>query len=174
MLLYRQNFCFDRNSSTPLEHTFGLGRIRCKDINTITRFAKSITDIENYSKKCKDFNDKQKVHCRRSSFGINVSEIDDDLLDIFSVNDFAPQEIASSILKQAGFTINHDAKKECLEWFFKVISVLQNDFESPISKKEVTSNSLFMGTRGNIRSNFLIKSQPKFVPPSTIKDKKNH
>lgn len=54
MMLYEHYFCFNRNSSTPLEHTFGRGRVRSKDINTLSRFVKSISDIENYSKSCNE------------------------------------------------------------------------------------------------------------------------
>lgn len=42
MMLYEDRFCFNRNSSTPLEHTFGRSRVRSKDINTLSRFVKSI------------------------------------------------------------------------------------------------------------------------------------
>ena len=36
------DYCFDRNSSMPLEHLFGRARVRAKDIHTLKKFIDSV------------------------------------------------------------------------------------------------------------------------------------
>lgn len=38
MAYYGTSYCFDRNSTMPLEHKFGHTKISCKDIRPLTKF----------------------------------------------------------------------------------------------------------------------------------------
>lgn len=164
MALYGNLFCFDRNSSMPLEHKFGQARIRSKDINTLSMFIKSIRDIEIYSLNEKNVPNDILVHCRRNSFGVNVSDSMEELLNEFSVNDFTPQSVSLCFLKMAGFKVEVDSQRyDPTKWFYKVIKCIFS--KSGCKKRRPTSsNFVVQGTRGNARSKSLITKQKSFLP----------
>ena len=44
-----EDYCFNRNSTTPLEHKFGFVRARSRDVNTLSKFLKIISTIQSDS-----------------------------------------------------------------------------------------------------------------------------
>lgn len=166
---YGPYFCFDRNSSMPLEHKFGLTRIGCKDINTLSQFVKTLADVEKYAPAFRNINEHTKVNGRRNAFGITVSDFSCIEMNEFSTADFNPEEVALATLHLASFDCqgNNDAH-EVISWFFHVVKSLDSTIEKSKSKskKSATSNSLLIGTKANIRSRFLIQNQNTIFPSS--------
>lgn len=161
-------YCFDRNSSMPLEHKFGVTRIGCKDINTLSQFIKTLADIEKYATSFRNLNENTKVNGRRNTFGITVSNFFEKEMNEFSIDDFSPEDVALAILHLSSFNCNckNDAN-QVISWFYHVVKNLDSGIEQKLKrKKSATSNSLLLGTKSNIRSRFLIQNQSYVFPKS--------
>ena len=164
---YGSSYTFDRNSSMPLEHKFGVTRIGCKDINTLSRFIKTLADVEKYATSFKNLNDEIKVNGRRNNFGITVSDHSNIEMDEFSITDFTSEEVALASLHLANFNCQgKNNSNKVLRWFFRVLKSLDSTIEKSKKKKNATSNSLLLGTKANIRSRFLIQNQNTMIPSS--------
>ena len=172
MAYYGTNYCFDRNSSMPLEHKFGSTRISCKDINTLKKFIKSLADFDKYSTTFHELQN-QTVNGRRDSFGICVSDVNENEMNGFSTEDYDAKEIALAFLRKSGFNvdINFDFNQR-INWFHRVVQSLIENNDST-KKKSAKSNSLVLGSRGNIRSRFLIQNNCSFLPSSLKIERKN-
>ncbi|KAK8877867.1 hypothetical protein M9Y10_004630 [Tritrichomonas musculus] len=173
MIRYGSDYCSDRESSMPLEHKFGCTRIRTKDMNTLAKFIKTLADVDQYSVLIHNMH--QTVNGRRDTFGICISDFHDCEMNEFSVKDYLPQDIALAFLHQAGFTVEFDKDSlKVINWFYRVLKSM-NDNIKKTKKPNSSSNSVVLGTHGNIRSRFLITNQNSFLPaPLKIEEKNNY
>lgn len=144
MAYYGTSYCFDRNSSMPLEHKFGATRISCKDINTLTKFIKTLADIDKYSSTFHELKN-QNVNGRRNSFGVCVSDVNEKEMNGFSTEDYNAKEIALAFLKKSGFDveINFDFDQR-INWFYRVVQSL---IENNDSKKKEKRKKQFTCSR---------------------------
>ena len=101
-----KNVDLDRNSTGPLEHTFGRSRVKCNNIHTLNKFIDSVGEINQI---CQDI---EKVKGRSLNFGVTVEDKNDD--DILFVS--TPQQIAYEFL----FMINICSNEK----------MMQNDFDN--------------------------------------------
>ena len=71
----------------------------------------------------------------------------------------------------AGFDIKNDHSKNALDWLYRVIKTLKTKSNKKHQKNKIyaSSNSLYLGCKGNIRSRSLIQNQVSFLPPSIKK-----
>ena len=61
LLKKQKEFSFDRNSSSPLEHMFGITRGRIKDAQTCSKFVKSIAEFQLFEKEYDNIKIEQRI-----------------------------------------------------------------------------------------------------------------
>ena len=88
-----ENVYLNRNSTTPLEHTFGRARIKAHDIHTIKKFLKVVSEM-NQQKIKKTYNDMIQIKGRVSNFGVVVEDRDEPK-DFFA---YSPQDVSIQFL----------------------------------------------------------------------------
>ena len=156
-------YSFDRNSSMPLEHLFGRARVKAKNIHTLKKFIKNISEFQNIDAYKQD----EKIAGRRSSFGVSVSnsEIESEFIDKnneFSIYDFNPRNIALCALILGGFEEAFESIQDFtpIYWFCEVIqSLIPEDDNQKKKHRMLSLNSLTVGTNRGFRASALIKSQ---------------
>ena len=72
MLEIEPNYSFNRDSSIPLEHKFGVARIRVKDVHTMKKFVKTISQFQSYENKWAKMESKENIPGRRSTFDVTI------------------------------------------------------------------------------------------------------
>lgn len=110
-------------SNMPLEHKFGMARLRCKYINTLKKFIISIEQIQSYS-----LPDEEKINGWKQSFGVNVGTKHGEYFDQdlpFKISDFSPEDLARSVLNLC-FSKNSEVNNS-IKWFIKLLSALCPD-----------------------------------------------
>ena len=95
-----ENIKLSRDSTTPLEHTFGSARIRANDIHTLKKFL-SVVGIMNRKIYKQNSEDIEKIKGRSASFGVTV-ESKSEREFIFSSS---PQQIAMEFLSLININI---------------------------------------------------------------------
>lgn len=153
------DFYLDRNSTMPLEHKFGMVRIRCKDINTFNKFKITLAELQSYNL----LNEGEKVEGRKSFFGCIVNKNRGEFFDedeTFSVHDFSPKDIVDCVMKISGFKEN-DGDLAPIQWFIDLLTFL----ETPPSERKnyVSSRDLELGVHEGYRAKILIKRQKSFT-----------
>lgn len=152
------NYNFLSNGTGPLEHIFGLARIKSHDINTLSRFIQVISayqTIENQyqiNKMIKIDEDSEKIKGRVNNFGVSIKDkkpfyqngnFDDEL-------PFSPQIVAKSILVKAGFPISSNwaiDEDDILYWTtFFLSQFAEEDTKKIKDKKVLTLNTFSYGT----------------------------
>lgn len=133
-----ENITINRDSTAPLEHTFGRARVRAKDIHTMNKFINVVGFINNDSYK-KKIDDIEKLKGRTSSFGVTVEDRSENGL-IFSST---PQQISIEFLNL--INIDLDEKNEEHSNLYSFIEFLR-DFDEPTITKKLTINKLTLGT----------------------------
>lgn len=94
------NIDLDRDSTGPLEHTFGRSRIKCKNIHTIEKFTKTVGEINEQSlSKISVYI--EKVKGRSLNFGVIIEDITS-----------APQQIAHEFLSLVGISPENQNEKK--------------------------------------------------------------
>ena len=95
-----KNIDLDRDSTGPLEHTFGRSRIKCKNIHTIEKFTKTVGEINEQSlSKISVYI--EKVKGRSLNFGVIIEDITS-----------APQQIAHEFLSLVGISPENQNEKK--------------------------------------------------------------
>lgn len=133
-----ENITINRDSTAPLEHTFGRARVRAKDIHTMNKFINVVGFINNDSYK-KKIDDIEKLKGRTSSFGVTVEDRSENGM-IFSST---PQQISIEFLNL--INIDLDEKNEEHSNLYSFIEFLR-DFDEPTITKKLTINKLTLGT----------------------------
>ena len=109
-------FSFDRNSSMPLEHKFGIARTKAHDVHTLKRFLRTIATLQikeqerllANTRAIEEQCDEVIIKKRRSTFGVTV-ELKSASQDKYCVfydeaeHMFTPQQVATSMLIMCGF-----------------------------------------------------------------------
>ena len=108
------NFCFDRNSTTPLEHKFGQARVRAHDKHTLTKFLRTLSilqavDTGNKLAELDQFQQDLQIRGRNNSFGVTIKNQNND--DIYSVYD-NDEYLPSKIIKN---TLQSHSQKQCYQ-----------------------------------------------------------
>lgn len=162
-----ENYCFDRNTSMPLEHKFGLARVRSHDINTLRMFIKTVADIENLQQTLDEITSAIQVEGRMKSFGLIVSKERGTFVGNSrerDINYYSPFQIASAILHKANFEVNVEYDDDhVLKHLMSIISCIISFHESSI--KKVTLSKLTLGVSGGTRSKSLIRNQHQHSTP---------
>ena len=179
-----QEYSFDRNSTMPLEHLFGRARIKARNIHTLRKFIKNISDFQNFDV----YTSNEKIAGRRSSFGVSVNELSNernsDYIDkdeIFSLHEYSARRIAFCSLYLGGFEkISEepvvDIDMTPIYWYTTVLEHLLLDDESKkakLKKNNLSWNSITLGTNRGSRAKALIKSQCAAFPSSSNNVQKN-
>ena len=111
------DFSFDRNSTTPLEHKFGHARRRAHDVHTLQKFLRTISSFQvvEQQKILEILNENEKeiqIHCRANTVGVTVesSDLDEDQFLAFQDDEdaitnfcYSPQTCAKAMLHFADF-----------------------------------------------------------------------
>ena len=169
-------YSFDRNSSMPLEHLFGRARVKAKDIHTLKKFIKNISQLQTDIAMDSD----ETIPGRRSSFGAILSASDPisefiDKDELFSIHDYTPQKIAIAALVLAGFAPVtggeiKDIDMKPFYWFCNAVeAILPDQAKRKTTKKALSLKAITLGTDSGFRSKALIKSQC----PAWFKDKES-
>ena len=88
------NMDTDRNSTTPLEHTFGRARVKAKDIHTIQKFIKVIERMNQKDYK-RSLDELEQIKGRSLSFGVVIENRKEDEIFFSST----PQQIAMEFIE---------------------------------------------------------------------------
>ena len=179
------NFCFDRNSTTPLEHKFGLARRRSHDVHTLQKFLRTVSSLQtieqqNYFLETNE--EMVKIHCRINSVGVSVepADLNEDLFLIFDDDDnasqnfaYSPQTCAKAMLAFAGFDFSYTKFIEpcnVMEWLFTYLSELVDDIPTKRKNQRLISiNKIRLGVKDHSRAFQLIK-QSNSVQSKMTKD----
>ncbi len=173
------NYNFPSNGTGPLEHKFGLARIKSHDINTLSRFIQVISayqTIENQyqiNKLIKIDEYSEKIKGRINTFGVSIKDkkqlyqnenFDDEL-------PFSPQIVAKSILVKAGFPISSNWTidvDEIIYWTtFFLNQFAEEDTKNIKKRKVLTLNTFSYGTDTCKRAKALITGKPVNLPNHT-------
>lgn len=132
-------FSFDRNSSMPLEHKFGLARMKAHDVHTLKRFLRTISTLQadqhnlslarsnEIDQEC----EKIKIRKRRAIFGTFVEpkgESQEKYCVFYNDNEhrYSPQIVAKSMLIVAGFEIPNNVDiinvDDVMSWTYLLLS----------------------------------------------------
>ena len=176
------NYCYDRNSTTPLEHKFGNVRLRVKEKHTIAKFIQTIgilQSIEAQSQKLTEFQSFQedlKIHGRTSSFGVTVESktTDENIYSIYDEDDdrslrseffYTPQAFAKSILLYAGFDVKYSDMIEpddVINFGIDLLTELTGDQPMKRKQKRISMNSVTFGIKNqSIAQNRMHAKIPK-------------
>lgn len=153
------NLILDRDSTMPLEHKFGMVRLRCKYINTLIKFNVTLAQIQSYS-----FQKGENINGRKNSFGVNAGNEHGLYFDPeydYKITDISPKDLVRETLNLAGFTKSENIKTNGIEWFTQVVKCLYP--ENTKLKKFVVSTTLEAGMHQGFRANHLIRSQNQFT-----------
>ena len=165
------DFSFNRDSSIPLEHKFGIARNRMGDIQTFAEFASTIEEIQEFEMQCNSLKYDIKIAGRKSDFGVQVSRYDKDseYIDndkVISISDYSPYDIALCFLKLAGFDIDfEDENDDIAFWFYAAVSIFTDEEDTEEikkrkrGKKSLTYAHITLGVDAANRSKSLIKNQ---------------
>lgn len=169
------DYDFAANGTGPLEHKFGLARIKSHDINTLTRFITVISSLqatnENCIKKIVFLNEEtQKIKGRYNSFGIwtrqTKSEVKNDEFD--EELPYSPQIVALSFLIKAGFNYPTNWTLDVDEVVYWCTYFLNNfaEYSNPkiIKRKTLSINTFMYGTDNCKRAKTLITGKPISIP----------
>lgn len=132
------NINLGRDSTTPLEHTFGLVRIHAKDVHTIKKFISvvEVMFLESYKKKIEDF---EKIKGRSLSFGVTVEDESEKVIEFPS----SPQQIAIEFLNLINLDKNEENQGH--HNLYNFIEILR-DFDEIKKPKLLTINKATLGT----------------------------
>jgi len=166
----QKEFSFDRNSSSPLEHMFGITRGRIKDAQTCSKFVKSIAKFQLFEKEYDDIKIEQRIPGKKKSFGVFVSsqESDDELIDfeqVFETTEYSPRNITSSMLKLAGFDDLPGVTDDEANWFYFIVRSIMNEYSTDkIKSKHKCTNKvsyahITLGVDGGGRAKSLLRDQ---------------
>ena len=164
-------FCFDRNSTTPLEHKFGLTRRRAHDVHTLQKFLRTVSSLQAVEQKSilQENEEICKIHCRVNSVGVSVepADLDENLFLVFENDDnaaqnfaFSPQTCAKAILALAGFDFPYTQyiqPDEVIDWLFAYLSELVDDIPTQRKKRHISMNQVRLGVKEYSRAFQLIK-----------------
>ena len=171
MLANEPKYSFGRDSSIPLEHKFGVARIRAKDVHTMKKFVKTIAEFQSFESECSKMESKENIPGRRSSFGVSVKPDEDseaiDPNEKYSVTDVSPQEIAKCILHLAGFEIiPDDPKLSAIAWYEEMLnSIIDEPKKKKRSRKTLSSNFVRLGVGKFSRARSFVVSSSKRISP---------
>lgn len=161
------NFLFSRNSSDPLEHKFGMSRVRCKNIRTLTRFIQIIAESQaisceqTYQQLCFLNDNIEDIRGRVFIHNSIVNITDKNAEDEFP---YTPQKVAMAFLNIAGFEIE-DLEKDidCLEivsWCAFFLSDFINSEADKKRKTPITFNTKNYGVDNCQKSKEMIMGLP--------------
>lgn len=168
-----ENIDLDRDSTGPLEHTFGCSRVKCNNIHTIEKFIKAVGEInEHCLKKISD--DIEKVKGRSLNFGVIIEDKTEDNMIFTST----PQQIAHEFLCLINIFQENPLEKNEYENLFSFVEYLK-DFVEEKSPRPFTVNNITLRTQQTKtitqRMSFTIsKEKNEFIEflKSQIPDKK--
>ena len=129
-----KNVDLDRNSTGPLDHTFGRSRVKCNNIHTLNKFIDHVGEInhQTFNQICQDI---EKVKGRSLNFGVTVEDKNDD--DVLFVS--TPQQIAYEFLCMINICSNEKMMQNDCDNLFLFAEFLkdlidekmmQNDFDN--------------------------------------------
>ena len=170
LLKTHDRFSFDRNSSIPLEHKFGITRGKIKDAQTCSRFVASIAEVQSFENECNELKTDANIPGRKNSFGVFVSDDDPsgnyiDSEQYYPIEDYKPQDIALGMLALAGFNVDlDDEKMEAIFSFFSVLCSIIGENNKPKKKHtpsatSMSYTSITLGVDGGKRAKDMIKNQ---------------
>lgn len=135
------NVDVDRNSTSPLEHTFGRGRVKSKNVHTITKFIMSINDM-NFESLKKTYSEIEQIRGRSLNFGVVMEDKKDSELLFAST----PQQIASEMLSLIDINVIEDEPITNYDNLFTFMLYL-HDFVEERHNKSMTINKITLGTQ---------------------------
>ena len=161
------NYNFDRNSTTPLEHKFGIGRLRSRDAFTLQKFLRVISSFQVIEQKDAVLNQLQqeeeliKIAKRTNSFGVQCEKQDEDELiyDAFADEEdeealnfrYSAQTCAKAVLLMAGFDVSYTNRisiDEVLDWLYSYLMVfLPDNSDKEDQKKPISSSNITLGVK---------------------------
>ena len=169
------NFEFNRNSTTPLEHKFGQTRVRSKDINTLSKFVKTVASIEHLHCKLNGITNAVPVRGRISNFGQIMSREEGTSFGgsrLSDINKYTPIDVASAILAKAGFdSVGTENDDHVLQHIQSLVAyhVKENEDE----ETEVRLNDYTKGVSGGVRAQSLITNPRRYTTPWSSEYKKS-
>lgn len=166
-----EEFYFQSNSTTPLEHKFGFARARARDIHTLTKFLQTISAYQSFQRvknECIEMTNirgriHKKVICEHKE--IQTVYTDDDV-NIIDELPYSPQSIALYILHLAGFNVCcYCENSQTLPfWINELLDPYCCSKEINV-KKKITCNTGKLGTDQCP----IIKSRITGLPPGTTR-----
>ena len=167
-----EDYCFNRNSTTPLEHKFGFVRARSRDVNTLSKFLKIISTIQSDAISIVNHVNEEADKIRGRSFPQSVvveeriSESDDFVIQTEdSIDDdlpFSPQTVALSALLLAGFEVEASESidpEDVMDWLVYLLSFFVDEEKSK-GKSSISLNTFKYGTENLSKSKKLITGSP--------------
>ena len=162
-----ENFSFDRNSTTPLEHKFGNARVRCNEIHTLQKFIQTISIMQTCDSLnsrmdfLKEFDQDYKIRGRSNSFGVTVEskDLDENMYSIYNEDTpesleeefkYTPQCFAKCMLCYGGFNVDYSNifdPVEVLDWGINLIYQLSGDLPTQRKKKKISSSIITFDIR---------------------------
>ena len=130
------NMDTDRNSTTPLEHTFGRARVKAKDIHTIQKFIKVIERMNQKDYK-RSLDELEQIKGRSLSFGVVIENRKEDEIFFSST----PQQIAMEFIE----LIFHEENSNDFNNSYSFIDYIR-DFCEIKMPKTLTLNKITFGT----------------------------
>lgn len=171
-----EEFCFDRNGTTPLEHKFGYARCRAHDVHTLKKFLRTISCLQTVEEvkssifQIQNNAELVNIHCRTNSVGVSVepADLDEDLFLVFADDEdggknfaYSPQTCAKAILAFAGFDFPYTHfidPGDVFNWLIPYLSELSGDIPTKRRKeRQISSNTIKLGVKQYSRAYQLIK-----------------
>ena len=168
------NFGVSRNGTEPLEHKFGISRIKSKNVNTLTRFIHVISSMQSFDseltyKQLRNFNeDVEKIKGRTASPNVIVNKCDIDKMNIDLP--FSPENVAKAFLSFSGFNVENNQKidfDQIISWTEFFLSYFTNDDDSK-KRKVLTLNTFNYGVDHCCRARRLIMGVPVKSPARNL------
>ena len=146
-LMSIENFSFDRNSTTPLEHKFGNVRVRANDIHTIQNFLRIISMMQTVDQVRES---DSKIRGRSNSFGVVVEDKEsDDESWKETYFHYMPQTFARCVLAYSGFDVkstglvpNDDVLGKGINFLYEIV---EDEPNKRRKKKEFLQMMLHLG-----------------------------
>lgn len=137
-----KNIDLDRNSTGPLEHTFGRSRVKCKNVHTINKFISSVGEINDqaFNKTC---NEIEKIKGRSLNFGVTVEDETDDDDVLFAST---PKQIAFEFLCMVNICTDEKMKESDFDNLFLFVEFLK-DLIDEKKPKALTINHITLHTQ---------------------------
>lgn len=141
IIIKYDNVDVDRTTTVPLEHCFGRSRVRCKDIHTMLKFLKVISEMNQDALK-RESAEQEKIKGRSLGFGVIVEDKDASECCFSST----PQVVAIQFLEFIDIDNLNQNPDESYDDLFEFVIQL-HDFVDTIEKKSFSINSITLGTQ---------------------------